>query len=107
MKKMNISTFMKTILPTSKEYIISAYASGELNLYGKLIIVSDKISEPTMLLKYMDSKIAVSYILPQKENLEKTIINNKELIKNYIGIDAPYIGVFDKNKIPLIKEIRI
>ena len=106
MNKVNVGKFMKTILPTAKEYIVYAYASEELRLYGKVIVISDKVTEPTMLVKRVNSDKPVSYILPKGE-LREVIEDNKELIKNYIGIDAPYIGVYTMEKQRIINEVRM
>lgn len=106
MDKVNMGKFMKTILPSAKEYIVTAYASEEFRLYGKVIVVSDKVTEPTMLVKRVNSNKAVSYILP-KGDIKEVISEHKELIKHYIGIDAPYVGIFTMDKNRIAGEVRM
>lgn len=104
MKSVNVAKFMKQILPKGKEYIVSAYASEELHLFGKVIVISTAVSEITMI---SHRGRFVGYVLPERDTVKESIEEHKDIIKSYIGIDAPYIGVFNMDRKILINEIRI
>lgn len=104
MKSVNVAKFMKQILPKGKEYIVSAYASEELNIFGKVIVISKAVSEITMISHHGRF---VGYVLPERDTVKEAIEEYKDTIKSYIGVDAPYIGVFDMNRKLIIGEVRM
>lgn len=94
MEKINHTDFMKKVFKKGKfeQYIVSPYASEERNNYSKVLVLSDKVDEPTL---YTYRRKPTALILPYSDDTKSVATNNLESIKNHVGAHATYFGVFD------------
>jgi len=105
MKKVNVATFKKKILKKGKflEVSVYPYFSNENKMYGRVVIISDRVQEPTFL-THRYSKLAL--ILPWEKDVKTAIQCHFQLIQEFVGVMAPVLSIYslDNKKIGQVEE---
>lgn len=94
MEIIKIADFRKKVLNKGlfKQVAIYPYFNNENKRYERVVVFSDKVSEPTEL-KFRKKTIAL--VLPYNDNAQQGIVAYGETVKRYVGVDAPVFSIYN------------
>lgn len=94
METIKVNEFNKNIKGKGffQELAVYPYFSNENKIYGRVVILSDKVKEVTMV-GSRNKKVAM--VIPYHKDIRTSISNHIEVVLAFIRVMAPVISIYD------------
>lgn len=99
--RLTMTQFKKDILFKSEfhQFVITPYASQELSVYARVIVLSDQVEHITTV-HIRNRRKPTAVIIPFKkgDNIHDIFKEHSSFLNSVTGVAAPYFGVFNLTK---------